>query len=201
MSSTQKTEKIDVLEPYEKNSRTHTQEQIDQVAASIQEFGFLNPVITNGKGMIVAGHCRVMAAKQLGITEVPVVDASHLTEAQVRAYVIADNQLALNAGWDTVLLSEEIKSLQGFDFDTSLIGFSQSELDELLAPEQVVGNTDEDATPDLPETPKTVIGDIYRLGNHRLMCGDSTSIDAVEALMDGKKADMVFTDPPYGVEY
>jgi DNA modification methylase len=142
-----------------------------------------------------------LAARKLGQKEVPVIELAHMTESQKRAYVIADNQLAMNAGWDTTLLSLELADLKEQGFEMDVLGFDPKELDNLLEPEQIDGLTDEDAVPEAPVEPKTKLGDIYQLGNHRLMCGDSTSIDAVEKLMDGQKADMVFTDPPYGVSY
>mgnify|MGYP003667610775 CR=1 FL=1 len=192
--------KVNDLIPFINNSRTHSEEQVGQVAASIREFGFTNPILVDGDNGIIAGHGRLMAARKLGLESVPSIRLTHLSEAQKRAYVIADNKLALNAGWDEELLSLELGELQAIDFDLSLIGFSEDEL-ELLLVEEVEGLTDEDAVPELPETPTTVEGDVWVLGNHRLMCGDSTSIDAVDKLMDGKKADMVHTDPPYGVSY
>ena len=193
--------KIEDLIPYVNNSRTHSDAQVAQIAASIKEFGWTNPILVDGDKGIIAGHGRLLAAKKLGHTQVPTIELKHLTAAQRKAYVIADNQLALNAGWDTTLLTLELQELQKLDFDLDLLGFDPKELDKLLEPEQVEGLTDEDAVPDVPDEPKTKLGDIYQLGNHRLMCGDSTSIDAVEKLMDGQKADMVFTDPPYGVDY
>ncbi len=189
------------LIPYAKNSRTHSDEQVAQIAASIKEFGWTNPILVDGKNGIIAGHGRLLAARKLGHTQVPVIELTGLTDLQKKAYVIADNKLALNAGWDNDLLTLEIKELTEEGFDTSLLGFDADELDALLEPEQVEGLTDEDAVPEVPEEPKTKLGDIYQLGNHRLMCGDSTSIDAVDKLMEGQKADMVFTDPPYGVDY
>lgn len=194
---------IEILIPYARNSRTHSDSQVAQIAASIKEFGFTNPVLIDGDGGIIAGHGRVMAARKLKLTEVPCIRLAHLTETQKRAYVIADNKLAMNSGWDNEMLKLEFAELTDEGFDLDLIGFSEEELAEILQdPEQLTeGLTDEDATPDLPEEPTTKVGDIYILGNHRLMCGDSTSIDAVDKLMDGQKADMVFTDPPYGVDY
>jgi DNA modification methylase len=189
------------LLPYARNSRTHSEDQIGQIASSIKEFGFTNPILIDADNQIIAGHGRLMGANRLQMKEVPCIRLSHLTESQKRAYVIADNKLALNAGWDDELLALEIKDLQELDFDVSLLGFSEDELNGILDKlvEEVDGLTDEDAVPDVPDEPKTKLGDIYQLGNHRLMCGDSTSIDAVDKLMDGKKADMVFTDPPYGM--
>lgn len=194
---------IESLIPYARNSRTHSDSQVAQIAASIKEFGFTNPVLIDGDGGIIAGHGRVMAARKLKLAEVPCIRLGHLTETQKRAYIIADNKLAMNSGWDNEMLKLEFAELTDEGFDLDLIGFSEEELAEILKdPEQLTeGLTDEDATPDLPEEPTTKVGDIYILGNHRLMCGDSTSIDAVDKLMCGQKADMVFTDPPYGVDY
>jgi len=196
-----KWEAIDKLIPYAKNARTHSDEQVAQIAGSIKEFGFNNPILVDKDNSVIAGHGRLMAARKLGMDKVPVVELQHLTESQRKAYVLADNRIALNSGWDTSMLSLELQDLKD-DIDLSLLGFDPDELDALLNPiEETEGLTDEDAVPDVPDEPKTKLGDIYILGNHRLMCGDSTSIDAVEALMDGQKADMVFTDPPYGVDY
>tara|TARA_R110000772_G_C13300042_1_gene438827 strand:- start:918 stop:2195 length:1278 start_codon:yes stop_codon:yes gene_type:complete len=188
------------LIPYARNSRTHSDAQVAKIAASIKEFGFLNPVITDGQNGIIAGHGRVLAAQKLKLTEVPCIEAAHLSEAQKRAYVIADNRMALDAGWDIDMLKIELKDLFDFNFDLDLTGFNQDELDKFLA-EPVEGLTDEDAVPDAPETPVTVEGDVWVLGNHRLMCGDSTSIDAVDKLLDGRKANMCFTDPPYLMDF
>lgn len=192
---------ISALIPFARNSRTHSDAQVAQIAASIREFGFTNPILIDGDKGIIAGHGRLQAARKLGLAEVPCIMLEGLTDAQKRAYVIADNKLALNAGWDMDLLSSEIEGLGEDGFDLSLLGFNEDELAKLLEPEVVDGLTDEDAVPELPEQPKTVLGDVWILGNHRVMCGDSTSIDAVEKLMDGVKADMVFTDPPYGVSF
>jgi DNA modification methylase len=196
-----KTVTVDKLIPYVRNSRTHSDAQIAQIAASIKEFGWTNPILVDAENGIIAGHGRLMAARKLGYKEVPVIELKDMTDTQKRAYVIADNQLALNAGWDFSLLSLEVADLKENDFDLDLLGFDAKELEKLLEPEEVEGLTDEDEVPETPVEPKTKLGDIYQLGNHRLMCGDSTSIDAVEKLMDGQKADMVFTDPPYGVSY
>ncbi len=187
------------LLPYAMNSRTHSDDQVAQIAASIKEFGFTNPILIDDAAGIVAGHGRLMAAKRLNLNEVPTITLEGLTEAQKKAYVIADNKLALNAGWDTEALTAELRRLQELDFNLDLIGFDSDELAQLLEPEQVEGLTDEDDVPDVPETPVTVEGDIWVLGNHRLMCGDSTSIDAVDKLMDGASIDLVHTDPPYGI--
>ena len=190
--------KRDQLIPYINNSRTHDNNQVKQIAGSIKEFGFTNPLLIDEQGGIIAGHGRLMAADLLGIDEVPTITLKGLTEAQRKAYVIADNQLALNAGWDLDNLKVEIDRLTELDFDVDLLGFDDDFLSSLLD-EPTEGLTDEDAVPDAPENPVTVEGDVWILGNHRLMCGDSTSIDAVDKLMDGNKADMVFTDPPYGI--
>ena len=186
------------LIPYARNARTHSPAQVDKIAASIREFGFLSPIITDGQSGIVAGHGRVMAAHKLGLDTLPTIDAAHLTEAQRRAYVLADNRMALDAGWDNDLLKIELQDLEAEGFDLSLTGFDLGEIAALTL-DETEGLTDPDAVPDAPAVPVTVLGDVWLLGRHRLMCGDSTSIDAVERLMDGQKADMVFTDPPYGV--
>lgn len=192
---------IEKLIPYANNARVHDDNQITQIASSIKEFGFNNPVLIDDSNGIIAGHGRVMAAKKLGLIEAPTIKLSHLSDAQRKAYILADNRIALNSGWDNQLLSLELQDLND-EIDLSLLGFDADELNALLNPiEETEGLADEDAVPDIPDEPKTKLGDVYILGNHRLMCGDSTSVDAVEKLMDGQKADMVFTDPPYGVSY
>lgn len=191
--------KVESLIPYARNSRTHSDAQVAQVAASIKEFGFTNPVLLDDENGIIAGHGRVLAARKLGLDEVPAIRLSDLTETQRKAYVIADNKLALNAGWDLEMLSLEMKDLESLDFDISLIGFGKDELADLFPEEATEGLTDENAVPEAPEEPVTKLGDVWILGNHRLMCGDSTSIDAVEALMAGKYPDLIHTDPPYGM--
>lgn len=188
------------LIPYARNSRTHSPEQVTQIAASIKEWGFTNPILIDPDGGIIAGHGRLLAAQQLGLDEVPCIIADGWTEAQKRAYVIADNKLAINAGWDNEMLAVEFAELEGLGFDLGLTGFSAGEIDA-LQPVTVAGLTDEDSVPEVPVEPVTRPGDIWLLGKHRLMCGDSTSIDAVEKLMDGQKADMWLTDPPYNVAY
>ena len=191
------------LIPYANNSRLHSDEQVLQIASSIKEFGFLNPIIVDGDNGIIAGHGRVMAAKKLGIEELPCVDASHLTPAQKKAYVIADNKIALNSEWDVDALRVEFEALREMDFDVELTGFSLDEISELEI-EELAPEYEEDADGEItdpPVEPKTKEGDVWILGKHRLMCGDSTSIDAVEKLLDGAKIDLVFTDPPYGVDY
>jgi hypothetical protein len=191
---------VEKLIPYVNNSRTHSEEQVAQIAASIREFGFNNPVLIDKDDTIIAGHGRIQAARKLGLAEVPCVRLEHLTETQRKAYIIADNRLALNAGWNEELLTIELNDLLADGFALDILGFDSDELKSLLDPiTPTEGLTDEDEVPEVPEEPKTKPGDIYQLGRHRLMCGDSTSIDAVEKLMDGQKADMVFTDPPYGI--
>jgi DNA modification methylase len=192
---------VETLIPYAKNARTHSDEQVAQIAGSIKEFGFNNPVLVDKENSVIAGHGRLMAARKLGMDKVPVVELEHLTESQRKAYVLADNRIALNSGWDTSMLSLELQDLKD-DIDLSLLGFDPDELNALLNPiEETEGLTDEDAVPDVPDEPKTKLGDIYILGNHRLMCGDSTSIDAVDKLMDGNPVDLIFTDPPYNVGF
>lgn len=188
------------LIPYARNSRTHSDEQVNQIVSSIKEFGFLNPVIVDGENGIIAGHGRVMAAQKLGLEVLPVVEAAHLTETQKRAYIIADNKLASNAGWDDEMLRIEFDELQQEGFDLELTGFSLDEVDQLQIEEIEDGLTDEDEVPEAPETPVSVRGDLWQLGNHRLMCGDSTSIDDVERLMGGQEWDVCVFDPPYEIE-
>lgn len=193
---------LDALVPYARNSRTHSPEQIAQVAASIREFGFTNPVLIDGEGGIIAGHGRVMAARQLGLSEVPCIRLAHLTGAQKRAYVIADNKLALNAGWDDALLALELRDLGSEGFALHLTGFSDEELDNLLDIDGVgEEKRDPDDAPAIPRTPATKTGDTWLLGAHRVRCGDSTSAADWESLMLGEKADIVWTDPPYNVAY
>lgn len=189
------------LIPYVNNSRTHSDQQVQQVASSIKEFGFTNPILIDEDSGIIAGHGRLMAAQLLGLDEVPTITLEGLTEAQRKAYVIADNQLAMNADWDLDALKVEVDRLTELDFDIDLLGFDDDMLAGLMEEEPVDGLTDEDEVPELEDDPVTVEGDVWILGNHRLMCGDSTSIDAVDKLMAGNKADMVFTDPPYGISY
>lgn len=190
------------LTPYAKNSRTHSDVQVAQIAASINEFGFTNPILIDEDHGVIAGHGRLLAAHQLEIKKVPCIILDGLSDIQKKAYVIADNKLALNAGWDEEMLSLELKDLQDMDFDLGLTGFDDDELGDFLnMGDEKTGLTDDDAVPEPPETPSTRLGDIWILGDHRLMCGDSTSVDAVDQLMDEQKADMVFTDPPYGIEY
>ena len=188
------------LIPYARNSRTHSEAQVAKIAASIREFGFLNPIITDGQNGIVAGHGRVLAAQKLGLATLPVIEAGHLTEAQKRAYIIADNRLALDAGWDNDLLKIELQDLHAEGFDLALTGFEIGEIEGFLA-EPTEGLTDPDEIPEPPADPVTVLGDVWLLGRHRIICGDSTSADTVAALLGDVKPHLMVTDPPYGVEY
>ena len=189
------------LIPYVNNSRTHSDEQVNQIASSIKEFGFTNPVLIDEQGGLIAGHGRVMAAKKLKLDEVPCVELKGLTDAQKKAYIIADNQLPLNAGWDLDMLKLELEALNEMEFDIDLLGFDDEFMGGLLEEEQSEGLTDEDDCPEPPEKPVSVLGDIWQLGDHRLMCGDSTSFESVDLLLDGEKVDMVWTDPPYNVDF
>jgi DNA modification methylase len=191
---------IGVLLPYARNSRTHSDAQVAQIAASIREFGWTNPVLVDAEGTIIAGHGRVMAARKLGEARVPVIELGHLTEAQKRAYVIADNQLALNAGWDAEMLKVELTDLAGMDFDLALLGFDDKALAGFLA-EETAGLTDPDEVPEAPVDPVSVLGDVWVLGRHRLACGSSTEADTVGKLLGAVKPHLMVTDPPYGVEY
>jgi len=199
-SSTPKNRKMRVASiiPDSKNARTHSEAQVEQIAASIKRFGFNNPILIDENNVIIAGHGRFLGAMKLGLKSLPVRVLSHMSNAEKRAYVLADNQIALNAGWDLNLVKFELLSLQVEDFDLSLTGFGEDFVADLLR-EETEGLTDDDDVPEAPKLPVVVLGDIWVLGNHRLMCGDSTSIDAVDSLMEGGKADMVFTDPPYGI--
>ena len=191
---------ITKLVPYARNSRTHSDEQIGQIAASIKEWGWTTPVLVDEDGSIIAGHGRTLAAQRLKMTEVPVMVAKGWSDAKKRAYIIADNKLALNAGWDESMLNLELGELQDMGFDISLIGFGKNELSELMAEEPTEGLTEENAVPEVKEKPKSQLGDVWLLGEHRLMCGDSTQADDLAKLMDGEKADLVWTDPPYNVD-
>ncbi len=192
---------IDELVPYARNARIHSKEQILQLRASLREFGFVNPVIVDRDLNIIAGHGRVMAAKEEGINEAPCVFVEHLTEAQKRAYILADNRLALNAGWDEEMLSVELSELQGVDFDISLLGFDDAELNKLLGDIEGVEDDDFDVEKELQNPAITKPGDIWVLGKHRLICGDSTREETFKLLMEGKKANLTVTDPPYNVNY
>lgn len=192
---------IEALVPYARNSRTHSEAQVAQIAASIAEFGFTNPVLIDEAGGIIAGHGRVMGARQLGLARVPCIRLSHLTELQRRAYVIADNKLALNAGWDNALLAQELRDISASGFDAALTGFADDEIGQLLAAADVPFEpaADPDDAPVPPTSPVSRAGDIWQLGNHRLLCGDSTSAESYAALLGGGHADIAWTDPPYNV--
>jgi DNA modification methylase len=191
------------LLPYARNARTHSHDQVAQIAASIAEFGFTNPILAGSDGVIVAGHGRLAAAQKLGLAVVPVVVLDHLSATQRRALVIADNRIAENAGWDDAMLRIEIASLQDDDFDVSLTGFDADALAELMAGDEPdgEGETDDDAVPEVSETPVSRPGDVWLLGGHRLLCGDSTVAESYDRVLDGEPVDMVFTDPPYNVNY
>lgn len=193
---------VDSLIPYINNSRQHSDEQVAQIAASIQEFGWTNPILVDGDNGLIAGHGRLLAARKLGMSKVPVIELDHLSEAQKKALIIADNKLALNADWNAELLEVELKDLLAADFDLNLLGFDADELHVLLNPEvHNEGLTHEDDVPAIPEIPKSKEGDIYQLGPHRVMCGSSLDIDSWDKLMVGEKADACWTDPPYNVAY
>jgi DNA modification methylase len=192
---------LGALIPYARNPRTHSESQAAQVAASIREFGWTNPVLVDGANGIIAGHGRVLAARKLGLERVPVIELAHMSEAQKRAYVLADNQLALNAGWDEALLRLELGDLRELGFDLGLIGFGEGELERLLAGDSKAGLIEDDEAPDLPEQAVTRPGDVWVLGEHRLLCGDAIVLTDVERVLEGRLADMTFTDPPYNVDY
>lgn len=191
------------LVPYVNNARTHSPEQLVKLRSSLREFGFINPVIIDRDFNVIAGHGRIAAAKEEGITEVPCVFVDYLSEAQKKAYILADNRMALDAGWDEELLRIEIESLQGADFDVSLTGFGEDEIADLFAGdgEKDVKDDDFDLSAALEKAAFVERGDIWTVGRHRLMCGDATSAEDVAALMDGKKANLIVTDPPYGVSF
>lgn len=192
---------IGELIPYVRNSRTHSDEQVAQIAASIKEFGFTNPVLVDGDKGIIAGHGRILASRKLGLKDVPTIELAHLTEAQRRAYVIADNKLAENAGWDMDLLKIEVADLDAMEFDLTLLGFSTDVLAGLLVNATATGNTDPDDVPEPPADPVSALGDVWVLGNHRITCGDCTDALVVERLLGAVKPHLMVTDPPYGVEY
>jgi DNA modification methylase len=195
---------VEKLIPYARNARTHSDEQVAQVAASIAEFGWTNPILAGADGIVIAGHARLLAARKLRMTEVPVIVLDHLSETQRRALVLADNRLAENAGWDEEMLRVELAALEEDDFNLEIVGFTDDELKDLLAEPETqpaAGLTDDDAAPETPDVAITVLGDLWLLGDHRLVCGDSTQIEIVEKVLGGGLADMVFTDPPYNVNY
>lgn len=190
---------VNDLVKYNSNSRTHSLEQIEKIVRSINEFGFTNPLLVDENNTIIAGHGRLDAALQSGLNAVPCIVLPGLSDAQKAALVIADNKIALDAGWDIEVLISQFNFLKEFDYDLTLTGFNLDELVDLFPQEETEAFCDEDECPDVPEEPTAKLGDIWLLGDHRLMCGDSTSIDAVDKLMNGSKADMVFTDIPYNI--
>lgn len=202
MQSTERFEKvsIDRLVPYARNARVHSKEQILQLRASLREFGFVSPCIIDRDYNIIAGHGRVLAAREEGISDIPCVFVEHLTDNQKRAYILADNRLALNAGWDDEMLSVELSDLQGADFDLSLLGFSEAEMNKLLSSENV-HDDDFDLSAALEQAAFVQRGDVWTVGRHRLFCGDATNAADVSLLLDGRKANLVLTDPPYGVSF
>lgn len=191
---------VEDLLPYARNARTHTEDQVAEIVASMKQFGFTNPLLVAGDD-ILAGHGRLLAAAKLGLTVVPTIDLSHLSKMQRQAYVLADNKIALNAGWDLDLLRTELEDLQEQGFDLSLTGFHVDELDDLLNPGEVESEADPDAVPEVPEVPCSVEGDLWLLGPHRLHVGDALSVDAWARLLEGEQVDVVWTDPPYNVGY
>ena len=190
---------IDELLPYVNNARTHDEMQINQIASSIKEFGFNSPIAIDNDNMILCGHGRLLGAKKLGLKEVPTVCLSHLTPQEKKAYILADNKIALNSGWDFDLLKLEFEDLKSVDFNLSLTGFSDNEINDLFNDIDKKEEKDDNFDGEPPEVAKSQLGDIWILGEHRLMCGDSTSENDVKALMQDEKADMIFTDPPYNV--
>lgn len=193
---------IDKLIPYVNNARTHSKEQINKLRPSLREFGFINPVIIDSKYNVIAGHGRILAAREEGITEIPCVLVDYLTEAQKKAYILADNRFALDAGWDEDLLRVEIEALQAEDYDVLLTGFDPAEIDELFSiPEEDIKDDNFDVDEELSKPTMSKQGDVWLLGNHRLVVGDSTKAETYDKLMDGKKVNLVVTDPPYNVNY
>ena len=192
---------ITKLVPYVNNARTHSPEQINKLRSSLREFGFINPVIIDRDFGVIAGHGRILAAKEEGIAEVPCVFADHLTEAQKKAYILADNRMAMDAGWDEELLRVEIEALQAEAFDLSLTGFDEKELSDLFKDDADVQEDDFDVDAELEKPTFSKSGDVWTLGRHRLVCGDSTKAETFAILMNGRKANLVVTDPPYNVNY
>ena len=202
MTSEMKLVPVGKLVPYVNNARTHSPEQIMKLRSSLREFGFVNPVIIDRDFNVIAGHGRLLAAKEEGIAEIPCVFADHLTEAQKKAYILADNRMAMDAGWDEELLRVEIEALQGADFDVSLTGFDEKELADLFATDSDGAKDDDyDLTAALEKAAFVERGDLWTVGRHRLVCGDATSAEDVQRLMGGKRANLVLTDPPYGVSF
>ena len=195
-----KTARVEDLIPYARNARTHSEAQVAQIAASIREFGFTNPILVDGARGVIAGHGRLLAARKLGLVEVPVIELAHLSEAQKRAYILADNRLALNAGWDQDLLRIELGALTLEGFDLGLTGFAPDEIGRLLI-DAADGLTDPDQVPEAPAVPVSRPGDLWVLGRHRLVCGDATDPATVGRLLAGVRPHLMVTDPPYGVAY
>ena len=190
------------LIPYARNARTHSDEQVAQIAASIAEFGFTNPILTDGERGVIAGHGRLAAARKLELTEVPVIELTHLSAIQKKAYILADNRIAANAGWDDELLGVELTELKDAGFDLELTGFTEDEWDALIAGDEgTEGLTDEDAVPEITENPVSQPGDVWLLGEHKILCGDATKVEDYKALLGDELADMTVTDPPYNVNY
>lgn len=202
-TSEMKMVEIDKLIPYVNNARTHSQEQVNKLRGSLREFGFVNPVIIDSDNNVIAGHGRLMAAKEEGLTEVPCVLVDYLTEAQKKAYILADNRYAQDAGWDEEMLRVEIEALEGMDFDVSLTGFNEDEIADLFEDKSTTGAEDDDfdLSDALEKASFVERGDVWIVGRHRLMCGDATSKEDVDTLMDGKKANLILTDPPYNVAF
>jgi len=203
MNTTERFEKVNInrLVPYARNARTHSKGQILQLRSSLREFGFVNPVIVDKDLNIIAGHGRIIAAKEEGIADVPCVFAEHLTEAQKRAYIIADNRLALSADWDAEMLAVEIADLQATDFDVSILGFDEAELNKLMGSLKDVKDDDFDLDKAISNPPFALTDDLWTLGRHRILVGDATKAEDVSRLMDGRRANLLLTDPPYGVSY
>jgi ParB-like chromosome segregation protein Spo0J len=200
--------KVETLIPYARNPRTHTDEQVAKIAASIVEYGWTNPILVDGENGIIAGHGRLAAARKLELTEVPVIELAHLSPTQKRAYVISDNRLALDAGWDDAMLALELAELSEAGYDLALTGFDNAEIEELLATDVAVGDEADDEpehdepdvaddVPDAPTTPVSRPGDVWQLGAHRVICGDAADPAVIEALMAGEQAALCFTSPPY----
>ena len=192
---------VSELIPYVRNARTHSEAQVSQIAASIREFGFLSPILVAEDNTILAGHGRLAAALKLGLKKVPCVKENHLTETQKRAYIIADNKLSLNAGWDSELLAVELSELEGADFNLDLLGFDEAELSSIFDADKDVSDDDFDVEKELEEPCFSKTGDIWTLGRHRVICGDATKLETYKTLLENTKVNLVVTDPPYNVNY